>query len=315
MIQTINLTKKYGSFTALKEVSLHVEPGEIYGFLGPNGSGKTTAILTILGIEKPTQGEVRLFGQHLSEDYFGIKRRIGVLGENQYLYDNLTCSEYLRFFARVYDLPKPDPRIRALLEMVNLHAFADVIVKNFSRGMQQKLGIVRALLHDPELLILDEPVSALDPYGILEIRTLLQEQNRLGKTIFISSHILSEVELTAQRVGIILNGKLIVEDSIRNIKQRLAKQATIDLELESVTAPLVAGIAALPFVNQVEENGNRLIVTFAADQDYRSSLFSAISNLKGIILSMTNRQISLEDAFITLTELNLLSMTDQKGQA
>ena len=312
MIQTINLTKKYASFFALEDVSLHVNPGEIYGFLGPNGSGKTTAILALLGIEKPTSGEVLLFGQHLDQDYHGIKRRIGVLGENQYLYDNLTCKEYLRFFARLYDVHRSEARIQTLLERVDLASFADTIVKNFSRGMQQKLGIVRALLHDPELLILDEPVSALDPYGILEIRTLLQEQNRQGKTIFISSHILSEVELTAHRVGIILNGKLIAEDTISNLKNRLAKQAIIHLELEKITPQIVAGISELPFITNITEQGNFLELTMKGDRDYRSSLFTAVSNLQGVILSMANREISLEDAFISLTENNLIAMVDQK---
>jgi ABC-2 type transport system ATP-binding protein len=214
VLEARGLHKRFGDIEAVRGVDLMIAEGETYGLLGPNGAGKTTTILMLLGIERPTRGRVHLFGQDLGSDYFAIKRRIGVVAEHQYLYDDMTAREYLRFFADLYHVDGADHRIEELLEAVDLRPFADVPARDYSRGMKQKLGLVRALIHDPDLLILDEPVSGLDPYGIVQVRTLIQEQNSQGKTVFISSHILSEVEHTAHRVGIINICELKAEDTM-----------------------------------------------------------------------------------------------------
>src|SRR5690606_32928618 len=172
MIETVRLTKKFGDLAAVDSLNLHVEKGEIYGFLGPNGAGKTTTIMMILGLLPPTEGEVRLFGKRISEDYFNIKRRIGVLAEVQYLYEEMTALEYLRFFGQRYQVETVGHRIKETLGRVNLSHRRSELLKGYSRGLKQKLGLARAILHDPEHLPLDAPLSALDPYGIKEVRDI-----------------------------------------------------------------------------------------------------------------------------------------------
>lgn len=305
MIRTERLCKDYDGFAAVKDVTLHVEPGEIYGFLGPNGAGKTTIILMLLGIEKPTKGRIFLFGQPLQENYFRLKHRVGVLGERQYIYDDMTAREYLRFFADLYQVKEKDRRIEALLEAVGLRHFGEVRARDYSRGMQQKLGLVRALLHDADLLILDEPVSGLDPHGILEVRHLIQEQNRRGKTVFISSHILSEVERTAHRVGIIHHGVLMAEDSLDNLRSRLRQQVELEVELQEVQPGLVESLSGLEFVREVATKDNKLTLKLDAATDFRPQVFATISACGGVIVDMRTKEMSLEEAFVTITERNV----------
>jgi ABC-2 type transport system ATP-binding protein len=178
--------------------------------------------------------------------------------------------------------------------------------------MQQKLGIIRALLHDPELLILDEPVSALDPFGTLEIRHLLQEQVKHGKTVFISSHILSEVEQTADRIGIMNRGELVAEDSLDNLRHKLRQQIDLELVLEEILPGLVERLSPLEFVREITSNGNKLSLKLDATADFRPQIFSAISNHGGIIVDMRTKEMSLEEAFVTITEQNvsLLAKTE-----
>lgn len=315
MIQTERLCKDYNGFSAVKDVTLHVQPNEVYGFLGPNGAGKTTTILMLLGIEKATSGRVSLFGQSLQENYFEIKYRIGVLGEHQYFYDDMTAREHLRFFADLYRIENKEDRIESLLEIVDLRQFGNVRARDFSRGMQQKLGMVRALLHNPELLILDEPVSALDPYGILEIRHLLQEQARQGKTVFISSHILSEVEQTADRIGIMNRGRLVAEDSLDNLRSKLRQQVELELELQALPSQLVEHLSSLAFVHEVSGNGNRLSLKLDATADFRPQVFAVISDHGGVIVDMRTKEMSLEEAFVTITEQNVSLLTGTEGAA
>jgi ABC-2 type transport system ATP-binding protein len=179
--------------------------------------------------------------------------------------------------------------------------------------MQQKLGLIRALLHDPELLVLDEPVSALDPYGILEVRHLLQEQNRQGKTIFISSHILSEVERTADRVGIMHQGRLIAEDSLDSLRRKLNQQVNLELELQEIRPGLVEHLSGLAFVREVSGNGNRVNLKLDMTTDFRPQVFAAVSGYGGVIVDMRTREMSLEEAFITITDHNVSWLTETEA--
>ena len=315
MIRTENLGKTYNGFAAVNQVTLHVQPNEIYGFLGPNGAGKTTTILMLLGLEKPTAGQVFLFGQPLQVRYFETRRRLGVVAEHQYFYDDMTAVEYLRFFAELYRVPNPEVRITELLEMVDLHQFANLRANDFSRGMQQKLGLIRALLHDPELLILDEPVSALDPHGVVEIRRLLLEQAQQGKTIFISSHILSEVEQTADRIGIMNHGALVAEGTLANLRQTLRPQVELTVELAEPVAGLATALRSLSFVADVVDEANRLQLNVAGTPEtlpeYRRQISQAISGQGGIIIAMQTHEMSLEEAFVTITEQNVSSLAKE----
>lgn len=309
MINTKGVTKCFGNFTAVNEITLKVKKGEIYGFLGPNGAGKTTTIRMLSGILKPTKGEIYLFNRPLYEDYFNIKKRIGVVSEKQYLYKEMTPYEYLDFFADFYRVKNRKRRIKELLQRVGLYGVKDKRLKQFSRGMQQKVGIVRALLHDPQILILDEPISGLDPMGIKEVRDMIEEQKRLGKTIFISSHLLSEVEKICDRVGIVNEGVLLAEDKMENLKMRLSKETEIEMELKEITPEVIKALSSLSFVNKVAQEKNLLVVRVETDRDHRDELVRAISSQGGAILGVKLREMSLEEAFVTITQQNVSSLS------
>lgn len=303
MIRTENLCKRYGSFAAVDDLNLHVQPGEIYGFLGPNGAGKTTTLMMILGIVRPTSGQVEVLGQPFDGTSFALRRRMGVVAEDAWQYDEMTAYEYLAFFARLYRVEQPGPVIQSLLERTDLWERRQVLVGGYSRGMRQKLNLCRALLHDPELLILDEPVSGLDPKGIRQVRELLAEENRRGRTIILSSHILSEIEQTAHRVGIIAGGRLLTEDSVAGLRARLGEGQRIEVEFQQPPDDLRQQLEALPFVLKVEElSPNRWLVATSAGDDPRPELARFLAGQGVLVIGMRALERSLEEAFVTITD-------------
>ncbi|NLJ24396.1 MAG: ABC transporter ATP-binding protein [Firmicutes bacterium] len=314
MIQTEGLTKKFDGLTAVDNLNVHVEKGEIYGFLGPNGAGKTTTIMMLLGMERPTQGTIKLFGKDLAQSYFEIKRRVGVLSEFQFLYEDMTAKEYLRFFADLYEVENPDRKIDEVLSRIDLLDRQHELLSGYSKGMKQKLGMARVLLHDPDLLILDEPQSSLDPYGIKEIRDIIMEENSKGKTLFISSHILSEIERTCHRVGIIHHGKLLAEDDMTHLKQQVTSEMEIAVELEAYNDAIGGDLKEQEFVNSVTHEGNKLTIKTDVGEDHRAEISRIISSNGGVVLSMVAKEISLEEAFVIITEKNL-SLLTKEGQA
>lgn len=315
MIRTQNLTKKYNEFKAVDNLSLEVKEGEIYGFLGPNGAGKTTTILMLLGILKPTQGEVYLFGQNITKDFLSIKKKMGVVSEKQYLYKEMTAGEYLNFFADLYGVKNRKKKIDQLLEAVNLLEVKNRKLGAFSRGMQQKLGFARALLHDPQLLLLDEPVSGLDPTGIKQIRDLIEQENKKGRTIFISSHLLSEVERLCGKVGIINKGRLLAEDTMDNLRKRLTDVAELEIELTEAKKKIIDTLAAFDFIKGLKKEENLLTIKVKADKDYRAQISEAISQQGGVVLGIKKKEMSLEEAFITITEKNISLLTEKEKEA
>jgi ABC-2 type transport system ATP-binding protein len=315
MIRTQNLLKKYNEFKAVDNLSLEVKEGEIYGFLGPNGAGKTTTILMLLGILKPTQGEVYLFGQNIAKDFLSIKKKMGVVSEKQYLYKEMTAGEYLNFFADLYGVKNRKKKIDQLLEAVNLLEVRNRKLGAFSRGMQQKLGFARALLHDPQLLLLDEPVSGLDPTGIKQIRDLIEQQNKKGRTIFISSHLLSEVERLCGKVGIINKGRLLAEDTMDNLRKRLTDVVELEIELTEAKKEIVDTLAAFDFIKGLKRKENLLTIKVKADKDYRAQISEAISQQGGVVLGIKKKEMSLEEAFITITEKNISLLTEKEKEA
>ena len=209
IIETKGLTKKYGEQYAVKNVDIHVRKNTIYGLLGRNGAGKTTIMKMMLGITKPTAGEVRIFGKDIRKNEKEILPRIGNLIENPGFYPNLTGTENLKIFVELRGVPQKDA-VEKALELVSLPYKDKKLYGEYSLGMKQRLGIALAILHDPELLILDEPINGLDPIGIAEMRKLLRQLcDERGKTIIISSHILSEIQLISDDIGIIDNGVLL----------------------------------------------------------------------------------------------------------
>lgn len=305
MIQTEGLTKRFDDLVAVDDLNIHVERGEIYGFLGPNGAGKTTTIMMLLGLTKPTSGRIKLFGQDLASDYFEIKRRVGVLSEFQYLYEEMTANEYLRFFCELYRVEKPDVRIAEVLNLVNLYDRRGELLGGYSKGMKQKLGLARTLLHEPEILILDEPVSSLDPHGIKEVRDILLAENAKGTTMFISSHILSEIERTCDRVAIIHEGRLVAEDSMADLRRRLTEEVEMTIQVEGLNDGMVEALKELPFVLSVAVSDGVLSMKTTSEQDHRGDISRKIGELGGVVLEMRRHEMTLEEAFVTITEKNI----------
>lgn len=222
VIKTERLTKRFGKEVVVNELNMRVPKGEVYGFLGPNGAGKSTTIRMLLGLMKPSAGMVQIFHQDLKSGRLNILKKVGSLVENPSYYPHLTAYENLEAIRKI--LGVPEARIEEVLDIVRLADAANKKVKNFSLGMKQRLGIAASLLHHPDLLILDEPTNGLDPSGIIEIRELIKRlPAEYGMTIFISSHLLSEIEQIATTVGIISKGKLIFQDSIE-VLRKMAQQ-------------------------------------------------------------------------------------------
>jgi ABC-type multidrug transport system ATPase subunit len=307
MIQTKNLTKRYGKFTAVDGVNLNIPAGEIYGFLGPNGAGKTSTIMMLLGIVKPTTGEIRLFDEPYSPKRLDLRRRIGMVPEKHPvgMWTWMTAGEYLQMFAELFGLEEANKRIDHLLERVGLAEVKHKKFSEFSRGMLQKLSIVRGLLHDPDILFLDEPISGLDPFGVKQIRDLILEENREGRTIFISSHILSEMEKVCQRVAIIFGGKLMAEDQMKSLLTTLAKDREIHVDLEELPADLTAKVKTLDFVQDATGGEKTLIVKVPKTGDYRKALSKYLIDQNLVPLSIQEKSLSLEEAFVTITKENI----------
>lgn len=215
-----NFRKTYGSFVAVDDLSFHVDQGDIYGFLGPNGAGKSTTIRALLGLIRPTGGQINIFGQSLAADRAGAMRRIGSIVEKPDFYKNLSGRKNLELFAWLSKVRDARHRIDRMLELVGLSQRDRDAVKGYSHGMKQRLGLAQALLHDSDLIILDEPTTGLDPQGIVDLRKLLLQLQAEGKTIFLSSHILSEIELIATRMVIINKGRAIVEGTVAELLSR-----------------------------------------------------------------------------------------------
>ena len=223
IIETHDLTKKYGSQTSVSHLNIHVKKGRIYGLLGRNGAGKTTTMRMLLGLTAPTSGEVTIFGKPFQGNEKNILPRIGCLIESPGFYPNLTGTENLKIFAELRGLRSPK-YIKNALELVNLPYRDKKLFSQYSLGMKQRLAIALAVMHNPELLILDEPINGLDPIGIAEVRDFIRELcDTSGKTILISSHILSEISLLADDVGIIDHGKLLEEESLKELEAKNAK--------------------------------------------------------------------------------------------
>jgi ABC-2 type transport system ATP-binding protein len=312
MIRTTELTKRFGKVLAVDRVGLNIPPGEIYGFLGPNGAGKTTTIMMLLGITEPTSGTIQLFGENYTPDRLDLRRRVGVVPEKhpQGVWTWMTGREYLAYFADLFAMETPQDRIAALLDQVGLTEAASRKIAGYSRGMLQKLSICRALLHDPDILFLDEPISGLDPIGIKQVRDLIMAENREGRTIFISSHLLSEVEKICDRVAIIFRGRLLAEDTMGNLLSRFVTEREIHVDVEEPGQGLADQIRELPFVSDTELREKTLVVKVPSDRDYRSEISRHLISAGAVPLGLAEKEMSLEEAFVTITQENLTLFTD-----
>jgi ABC-2 type transport system ATP-binding protein len=307
VIETENLTKCYGEHVAVDSLNLQVRPGEIYGFLGPNGAGKTTTIHMLLNLVQPTSGRICLFGRPLDRGSFAFRQQIGVVAEEPVEFSRLTGWELVRFFSRLGGLDAPESRMEELFYALELWDARDALARDYSRGMRQKLSLIRALVHSPRLLVLDEPVSGLDPHGIRQVRELIHSYRDQDGTVFISSHILSEIERSADRIGIMHQGSLLIEDTLLGLRRRLEPSRRLIVELDRVDAPLAERLGQEPYVLdlQVSDSGRQLELVLEDGQDVRPRLSRLITESGGVILGMESEEMSLEDAFVTLTDQNV----------
>ena len=304
MIETKNLTKNYGNLTAVDDLNLTIKDGDIFGFIGPNGAGKTTTMRVLVTLLEPTRGTAFINGLNVTKDGKKVRRLVGYMPDFMGVYDDLKVFEYLEFFAAAFGIERKKRKsiVEGVLELTDLEPKKSATVDSLSRGMQQRLGLARVLIHDPKVLILDEPASGLDPRARIEIRELLRELKRMGKTIMISSHILSELEEICDHVGIIEHGKLIFSGTMEEIRPRLGIQSKVRVRVAKHQDKAIELLSALPQVRQVQALGDEIAITFHDGQDSDGIVARTLVKANFDIISIQPERLKLDDAFLQLTK-------------
>ena len=290
-VETHRLRKTYGPKVAVADLTLSVAEGEVFGFLGPNGAGKSTVVKMLVGLVRPTSGEARLLGRPLGD--LEAKRRLGFLPEQFRFHEWLRADELLDFHGRLCGLPPPERRrrIAETLEFVGLAARASDRLRTFSKGMLQRVGIAQALIGDPSLVILDEPTSALDPIGRRDVRDLIRRLKGMGKTVFLNSHLLSEIEMVCDRVAIIDRGRIVRQGALAE----LLAERELDLTIGNLTPALFESIAARWRV--LHSNGSLLTLAVTSDED-APAVAEAVLAGGGRLYALTPTRRSLEEIFV-----------------
>lgn len=306
IIETYELTKYYGNVKAVDHLNLTVYEGEIFGFLGPNGAGKTTTLLMLMGLTVPTSGTATVGGYDIIKESREVRRIAGMLPEGAGYYEDLTARQNLDYIGQLNDIPESEreKRIDELLEAVGLTKWADTKVEKFSRGMKQRLGIAEVLIKKPKIAFFDEPTIGLDPQGTKEVRDLMIQLNKEhGLTIFLSSHLLYEVQQTCHRVGIIRGGRLVAADTIENLSKNIAEKGrmVIEFKLTEIRSDLIRELEAINGVTHVKRGeDNRLYVYMESDRSREVS--ETITKHGSIILLMKPKEHSLEEIFLKYYE-------------
>ena len=303
MLYINDLTKNYGSFTAVNHLSLHIPEGDLFGFVGPNGAGKTTTIRIVCGLLKASGGTVRIGGTEAAVGSREMKRLIGYVPDFFGVYDNLKVREYMDMYGSMYGMTTRDiSRLTDdLLELVNLSDKKEFYVDTLSRGMKQRLCVARALLHNPRLLILDEPSSGLDPRARVEMKELLKNLHSMGKTIVISSHILSELSEMCNSIGIMNHGQLITAGRIEDIMQQISGGSRIHIHVVSEIEPAVRIFKEQPKAAVESVRENELIITFDGTDEEVSALIGRLIQNQVILTGFHKEEGSLESLFMQLT--------------
>ena len=304
MIDIKKLTKTFGNLVAVGDLDLHIEVGDIFGFIGPNGAGKTTTMRILVTLLEPTHGSAFIDGLDVTRKGKEVRRRVGYMPDFMGVYDDLKVFEYLEFFAAAFGIEysKRQGIVDGVLELTDLVSKRSAPVDSLSRGMQQRLGLARVLIHDPKVLILDEPASGLDPRARIEMRELLRELKRMGKTIMISSHILSELEEICDRVGIIEHGQLVFSGTLEEIRPRLGLQSRVRVKVLGDGARAIELLSALPQILQVETVGDYLAVTFREGEQTDGVIARTLVNGGVDLVYLQPEQLKLDDAFLKLTK-------------
>jgi ABC-2 type transport system ATP-binding protein len=304
MIRTFGLTKVYGRLTALYNLNLEVPAGQIYGYIGPNGAGKTTTLKILATLLAPTAGRAEVCGLEVGRESRAIRPLIGYMPDFFGVYEDMTVHEYLTFFAAAYGL-KGDKRTRVvndILELTDLGSKRDTMVEALSRGMQQRLGLARTLVHDPKVLILDEPASGLDPRARIEMRALLKEIQRMGKTIIISSHILTELAELCDAVGIIERGVLLFSGTQEELARRTATGGAIEVAVADRLPEAADCLRAHPHVQDVSLDDDHMHVILRPEAPDYCFIPEHLIQQGHRLTLLRKEEVKLEDIFMKVTK-------------
>lgn len=303
MIQAKSLTKSYGSRKAISDVSFTVNKGEVVGFLGPNGAGKTTTMKILTGYMAPNQGEVYLDGINVFEEPLKAKQKLGYLPEIPPVYTDMIVEDYLKYVARLKLCPKEKiPKlVEEAIKKVGLQSVRKRIIQNLSKGFKQRTGLAQALVSNPDILILDEPTVGLDPKQVIEIRDILK-QLKGQHTIILSTHILSEVQISCDRVIIINEGKIITEDSLEGLSQKMRAQRQILLKVKKSSEDLIAKLKSVKGVLSVQKSKSGLELNVEPEESINEEVAKTIISGSYGFIELQERAFSLEDVFIRLTD-------------
>ena len=304
MIQIEHLVKEYKGLTAVKDLSLNLEAGDIFGFIGPNGAGKTTTIKMLATLLKPTSGTALIDGIDVVEHPEAVRGRIGYMPAFFGIYDDMRVWEYLDFFAGAYRLPKNQrPRIiDDVLSLTDLGGKKDSYVEELSTGMKQRLCLAKTLIHDPKVLLLDEPASGLDPRARIEIKELFKELKAMGKTIIISSHILPELADFCNKVGIIERGEMLVSGDVQDIMDQVTGGRTLEIRLLDELDKAADLLAEAPGVRAVRPMDSHLQIDFAGSPEAQADLNTLLITHGLRVLAFTEQAMDLEDIFMKVTK-------------
>ena len=304
MIELTNFSKRYGSLLAVDQLNLKIEAGEMFGFIGPNGAGKSTTIRFLATLLKATAGEGMVNGKSVTRQPLEVRRNIGYMPDSFGVYDGMKVWEFLDFFAVAYQISRQNRKqvIGDVLELLDLTGKRDAFVNGLSRGMKQRLCLAKTLVHDPPVLILDEPASGLDPRARVEVKALLKELRNMGKTILISSHILTELADCCTSIGIIERGKLLMHGTIEDVYRRIQRNRIVVIKfLENAEAGLSI-IRSLPETRDVRVENHSATVELAADERQVASLMERLIAEGVRMHSFAEKEPTLEDVFMLVTK-------------
>jgi ABC-2 type transport system ATP-binding protein len=301
MITVQNLTKDYGPKRAIENLNFTAEKGEVLGFLGPNGAGKTTTIRILTGFMPPTSGVAKVGGHDVIEESLEVRKLVGYMPETVPLYDDMRVYDYLRYMGQLRHLDNLDDRVEDVLEKIGLLDRSESLIKNISKGMRQRVGLGQALIHEPEVLILDEPTIGLDPKQIREVRNLIQEIGK-ERTVLLSTHILSEAQQICDRVIIINKGHIVAEDAPENLQNRLSSSRKVSVRVGADSEKAVELIKKVKGVVSARLGQNGVIeFENPSSQDSRAEVAKILVNQGFDLLELTPEIVNLEDIFLKLT--------------
>jgi ABC-2 type transport system ATP-binding protein len=298
IIETFGLSRHFGKTAAVEDLTLTIEAGEVLGFLGPNGAGKTTTIRMLAGMIAPTKGYAIVAGHRTDRDVEQLHEIIGILTQTPGLYDRLSARRNLEYFASFYPSVEAQSQVEKYLKLMGLWERRDGKVGTFSKGMKQRLALARALVHEPKVLFLDEPTAGLDPEAAGEVRQLIRTLREEGRTIFLSTHNLTEAEVVCSRIAVI-HTRLLALDTPEQLRRRFFRHQIV-VQLESLDSRVTEAVKNLPFVQEMREEGSQLILELSDSEHNRPELVKAIVEAGGRVIGVSEKQYPLEEVYLRL---------------